>query len=265
MKHIKSLGIEVELFLTKPGYPTIVYNAEHELEKLLGYSINAPRNGDDGEGNYLKVSYNDTLLTTDGTPIEFKCWREINEWWGVYDINNYILAPFERSIKKVTKGLLKNYNISWQSFYKQNDFTTFDSPGYVYRSEKTVYHAYQNTSFLQEKKEGNTAVTRRSAGLHLHFGLDNDILNNIGLTNKIVIALDEIVDRYYNLKSIDYTAPQRLALQPNGIYRIKQQNNGCRTLEYRSLIPLFLNAIYLPNFVVFADNEIDRIIEENAP
>ena len=276
MKSLNSLGIEVEYFLQKPTgtYPPTIVNAQKEMEReILGFNINPPYPMGDG-GNYLLVSHiHDVRLQTDGTPIEFQSFTDGGSSIGnklhnlsPYDIH-WFLGNFKTQIEKVEKTLLKGYKVNHQCYYQSNPAlaycANFQDAGRVFGSEKTIYNAYDGSEKIQQKKDGDTKVTERTLGLHLHLGfVKKTVTQNRNLTDKIVRSLDSILDDYFQGEG-DRGAGYFLReqkFQHKGIYRLKKQESGVVTLEYRQLTPMFLEK-NLFTFLCLADKEISRIIK----
>lgn len=263
MNIFKSIGFEVELFLTKKGvnHETIVYNAHKELNNILGFSINPNIYG---ESSFLKMdSVFNSTLTTDGTPVEFAAYRTFGE--NAFDsflLNSFIDDEL-KLIDRISKHLLKDFTLSWDC-YKSSipNLVIFDSPGNVFASEKEVYNAYTGDKFLQQKKEENKLVTVRTTGLHLHFEFkDETIIENQSQTDLIVRELDKILYNYYKpFLGFGYTEREK-EFQKKGLYRIKKQLNGIKTLEYRQLTPKMLNNKQVMGFILQADNVIHNLLE----
>ena len=253
MKAFKSIGIETEIFLTTGNfYPVTIHNAATELYKILGFNIDANYGG----GAYLNLG-SGFSLHTDGTPIEFNCHAKSENFaWLVESQVNWI--------KTIGAGLLKNFKLDWRAFYQSDKLHIFDSAGYIYSSGKTVHNAYTGESF-EQKKEEDGPVTKRTAGLHLHFEFRNpEVIKDKTLTNLIVRKMDEIFYAYYgnyDFQSVGFN--EREQMTPKGLYRIKNQPNGVTTLEYRQLTTKMLQDKSIYGFVVTADEVINNLIEIN--
>ena len=261
MKSFKSIGIEVELFLTNGAERPhlIVYNAQKRMEQLLGFNINAQPNSNDdiNRNNYLRVSqWGDIRFTTDGTPVEFGGYID-NLFPALF---HQFIEYFNLTIGLVEKGLLREYKFDWAAYRQSDDskagFASFANPGCIYASERTVYNAITGEVLKQDKKEGNQLVTQRSAGLHLHLELNKGIdPNNRVFANMVVNKLNQLFDQYYaHYAGLD--AFRREKLQNKDIYRIKKHENGVVTLEFRRLTPIMLKNGGLFPFICAADEAI---------
>lgn len=255
MKAIKSIGIETELFLTKGQWysqtnPYRIHNATYELYKMLGVWINA--NEDKG---YIQLG-KDARLTTDGTPVEFTGYKQANELYWLIENQLYF-------INAVSKSLLKDFNVCWDAYKESGEQVKFENPGYIYASNKTIQNAYTKMSMVQDKKEEDGKVTKRTAGLHIHLELnDNKLLKLPHFTNNLIKALDEIYYGNYHsaiFQSAGYM--QREEMTPRGWYRLKTQENGVNTIEYRQLTTKMLKDRSLYGFLVAADEAINSLIK----
>lgn len=267
MKSFESIGIETELFVCDktPEYPPNIHNAQILCQQLLGTNINAQLNNEGHNiGNFLRLSkWGDVRLTTDGTPVEFCGF--INNLYSAHLIENFI-REYLRLISETEKTLFKNYRFNWNSYYNNNhvepNSATFLNAGYVYASEKIVYNARTNELLVQDKKEENRKVAKRSIGLHLHLELkepyNNFDINNRTIPNRIVNRLNQLFEDYFH-NYADLSFRQRETLQNPEIYRIKKQPNGVQTLEYRRLVPEMLRNGGLLAFLYATDREIQHI------
>ena len=269
MKSFKSIGFELELFLTKgqlfqPTNPLTIYNAEAELSRILGFNINAATEG--GKGGSLFIhNFGNQTLTTDGTPVEFSCFLDVGgKNWNGSGLH-YLIDTHSHWINRIGNSLLKDFKLNDSACFESSHYVKFNNPHAAYASNKTIHNAYTGESFIQDEKEEDKEVTRRTAGLHIHFELNKSRYGNPvtekSITDKIIKSFDDI---YYNnyfsstFQSIGYE--RRDALTPKGLYRIKNQANGVITLEYRQpTTKMFFNkSIY--GFLVAADEAVSKIL-----
>ena len=257
LKHIKSIGIEVETFLTsKNGH--IIYNASKVLEKKLGFSINPSQSR-----NFIQL--HDLKLVTDGTVLE--CSAEfLNHYTNFL---SWLQFNVFSKLDRIQYDYFKNkYLFDYGCYKEHGNDNFFDSPNDVYASSKVNYNAYTNTNFHSDKKDINETVTKRTAGLHFHFEFKNNYLYNTVILNAITQNLDKFKNQYLIDNSCELNNKRKL-LYPDGIYRIKNHlDKGIKTYEYRSLIPSLITndsgRNKLESFVEKVDEELGKFSHDNG-
>lgn len=267
MKSIKSIGIEIELFLRKKAqFPNDhrlieIHNAERVMEEKLGFSIDGKNYTSDAK----VVSGRGINITTDGTPIEFSGF--ISSLLSDQEFNrtsrlNCLLSAFKATIESTRNSLLKEFDdFCFNHCYADNSRNILVNPGQRFSSFKTIYNAYTGETREQEKKDGGE-VTSRTAGLHIHFEFSKP-LSEIPFEKmcQIIRALDDIYKSYYHDNPIIWgQIKEREKYQKFGDFRAKKQRNGVETLEYRQLTPnIFGDGLLIP-FICHADHIISQII-----
>ena len=234
------VGFELEFFLTRlKGNKTIVYNAAKVLEQELGFSIDQNTNAHCGINMDCGIS-----LHTDGTPCELQCFYPTLKKEGVLGID-----VIQDTINKIRA--ISGYIPCFSPFLESSDKVIFYDPGRVYGSGKILANAYNDIRRNGDKKERIEKVTKRTAGLHLHFSTTQRALKyqhrifnqyDYSVSNELIKILDRIYQSLFVFnKDYDFTAAskQRVAqYQTLGDYRIRsgtQTETGRHTLEYRQL------------------------------
>ena len=271
MKLIFDIGLEQEFFLSghyfdqkKKKYVTQVYNANHEMQSILGYSI------DQNTGHYssrknpslvLPTSFAGANcefhdLVTDGTAMEYRSFyklRSLKDLNGILTVNKiWGSFPF------LNKNRLKYSNyygkqsifIASVSDDKNKDDVVFLNVGKTFASQKLQRNAYTKECKYTEKKFDEKDVTVRTAGSHIHFSFGGEIshekklienlnhkvfnINDYTHTDELVKIFDKL---YLELFREDqYTKLRREMYQELGVYRLKFDTiTGNPSLEYRQL------------------------------
>ncbi len=80
---------------------------------------------------------------------------------------------------------------------------------------------------------------------------DKEVIENQSQTDLIVRELDIILDDYFKGYLGIGHEQREMIFQKKGIYRIKKQPNGIKTLEYRQLTPEMLRSRKVEGFIFF--------------
>lgn len=266
MKCIKSIGIEIELFLIKrKNVKDQIFNAEKIITEKLGFSID----GKNEQNTSAKlVSPLGIQISTDGTPIEYKGFISSllsDKSFNRTDRLNFLITYFKETIAQTKKTLLSEFDdFNWSLCYAESERFDFVNPGLTYSSSKIIHNAYSLTSREQEKKYGAAEVSSRTCGLHVHFEFSKP-LSQISFEKQcqIIREVDDIYKKYFLENYRSYLFKQisdRDRYQNYGDFRTKIQENGVETLEYRQLIPIMFSDGSLYPFICHVDDIISHII-----
>lgn len=234
------VGIEQEFFLVPQHHYWTILNARKEMERKLGFSIDQNYE----YGGSIKINpYCDVV--TDGTAMEYR------GFFPVIQGSNNNFGNIAETIKRHISSLkfLEDYRIRDDIAVVQSPLFTFQEPNNIFASEKECFDAYTGERIYQQKKEEVKEVTLRTAGLHIHFSLRDNCVNDVFdrenrvHANTLVRIFDEIFKTFFHLTNYD---KKRIEVyQKYGIYRIRSGARTKRekpTLEYRQLSCWHLHA-----------------------
>jgi len=234
------IGIEQEFFISPKYEMSCILNSKEEMKKIFGFSV-------DQNDGYKGIQIDNCCdLVSDGTVMEVR---------GFFPIHSYLPSESLKNAEKIKEAIKKCHFVngfyhnheayveSGQPIYNgSKSVYKFDNPNNTFSSEKLVRDAYTGKEWYQEKKE-DAKVTVRTAGLHVHFSLQNLYKDADQLlfdkerryhVDNLVKLFDKIYKQYFHIqasmqKRIDF-------YQPFGLYRIKdkeQTKSGLHSIEYR--------------------------------